>query len=181
MIRFTSVLLFLGLLLSSCGGDSRSQDDLKADIQSREKKIEKLSEKIENAEKVDEESEELVNVLLEFYRAYPEEDYAAGCLAKVHMIYSRQGDFEKATAYADTLLENYPSYVDRAQIIESQITTYEMMIEPRDVEKIRGYLKLWLKENKDAPKEKISDMEYHLKFVNMSLEDRMRMNMEELD
>jgi len=56
-----------------------------------------------------------------------------------------------------------------------------MEIKPRNVAKIKGYLELWLKENKKAPKQKIEDMEYHLKYVSMSLEERMRLNLEDLD
>lgn len=175
--------LFAGLFLfASCGdGDSRSQETIKKDIEKREKQISKMSEKTLSLEELDDESEELVDVLLEYYHAYPEEDYAAGCLSKVHMIYARMGETEKSVAYGDTLLKKYPNFVDRAKIIESQIAAYESEIKPRDVEKITKYLKMWLKENKDAPQEKIDDMQYHLKFVAMSLEERMRMNMEQLD
>lgn len=176
-------ILFVGLfVLAACGGtESRSQDTIKKDIDKREKEIAKLSEKVNALEELDAQSEELVDVLLEFYHAYPEDEYSAGCLSKVHMIYARMGEVEKSVAYGDTLLDNYPKFVDRSKIIESQIASYEALIKPRNVEKIKGYLELWLKENKDAPKDKIEDMQYHLKFVSMSLEDRMRMNMEALD
>ncbi len=178
-----STILLLSLLLASCGGDSeeRSMDTIKSEIEKKEEKIAALSTKIENADKMATESDELIDLFLEFYHTYPEEEYAASCLSKVHMIYSRTGEAKKAAAYGDTLLAKYPKFVDRSQIIESQIQIYEMAIQPRDIGKIRSYLELWLKENKKAPKEKIEDMEYHLKFVSMSLEDRMRMNMESLD
>ena len=77
--------------------------------------------------------------------------------------------------------KQFPKYKNRAQVIESQIQAYEMLVEPRNVAKIKSYLNIWLAENKKAPKQKIEDMESHLKFVDMSLEDRIRMNMEELD
>lgn len=183
MSKITPLLLLACLFIfAACGEtESRSQETIKKDIEKREKEISDLSKKVESIEDLDAESEELIDVLLEFYRAYPKEEYAAGCLSKVHMIYARMGDIEKSVAYGDTLLNKYPNFVDRAQIIESQIQSYEMMIEPRDVEKISSYLKMWLKENKNAPKQKIEDMEYHLKFVSMSLKDRMRMNLDELN
>lgn len=183
MKRVWSLFVLVAIVLASCGGNAevRPMKTIKSEIEAKEKKINALSTKIENADKTKLESDELVDLLLEFYRAYPEDEYAASCLSKVHMTYSRTGDVAKAVAYADTLLMNYPNFPDRSQMIESQIQAYEMLIQPRNVAKIKKYLEMWLKENKKAPKEKIDDMKYHLKFVNMSLEERMRMNMEVLD
>lgn len=183
MKKVWSLFVLVAIVLASCGGngDARPMDTIKSEIEAKEKKISALSTKIENADKMNAESDELVDLLLEFYRAYPEEPYSASCLSKVHMLYSRDGNATKAVAYADTLLMHYPNFPDRSQMIESQIQAYEMLIEPRNVAKIKSYLEMWLKENKNAPKEKIADMKYHLKFVDMSLEERMRMNMEVLD
>lgn len=183
MKRVWSLFVVVAIVLASCGGngDARPMKTIKSEIEAKEKKVQALSTTVKNADKMERQSDELIELLLEFYRSYPEEPYAASCLSKVHLIYSRTGDVGKSVAYADTLLEKYPDFPDRSQIIESQIQAYEMLMEPRDVNKIKSYLELWLKENKNAPKEKIADMEYHLKFVGMSLEDRMRRNMEVLD
>ena len=96
------------------------------------------------------------------------------------MLYTGLNDAMMAAAYADTLIDNYPKFIDRSQIIESQILAYEISITPRDIEKIKKYLNLWLKENKKAGKEKISEMEYHLKNVETPLLDRLGENMVDL-
>lgn len=182
MIRLFVTLSVLSLFLVSCSDDdARSKKEIKADIEKVEKKVNDLTKFGKVTPELESAAKDLDGYLLEYYHAYPEDKYSANCLSKVHMLASGLGDVKKSVAYADTLLELYPDFVDRAQIIESQIQAYEMMIEPRQVDKIKGYLKLWLKENKKAPKDKIEDMEYHLKYVGMSLEDRMRMNMEELN
>ncbi|GAB5419033.1 MAG: hypothetical protein Crog4KO_05410 [Crocinitomicaceae bacterium] len=184
----TSVLtsLFVALfVLTSCASsdtvDVRKKKVIVKEIEAAETKVNEASKSNDAAESFEESREDLMTLLLEFYHSYPKDKYAAECVTKIHMLHSAMGNTEEAIAYADTLLEQYPKAENRAQIIESQILAYEMMIKPRDVDKIKGYLELWLSENKKAPKQKIEDMEYHLKFVGMSLEDRMRMNMEELD
>lgn len=181
----TMASMFLALfMLTSCSSDDsvevRNKKEIKKDIQAAEKKVNEVSKSGAASEEFTESREALMSLLLEFYHSHPKEKYAAECVTKVHMLHSAMGNTEEAVAYADTLLDQYPKAENRAQVIESQIFAYEMM-EPRDVNKIKGYLELWLAENKKAPKQKIEDMEYHLKFVGMSLEDRMRMNMEELD
>lgn len=172
------------LVLGSCSGEDkvvRKKAEIRKDIEANEDKIMEASKAGQITEEMQQHTEDLMGYLLEFYHSYPKSKDAASCLAKVHMLHSRLGNSEKAVAYGDTLLNEYPKYENRAQIIESQIQSYEMDIKPRNVEKIKKYLKLWLAENKKAPQSKIEDMEYHLKFVDMSLEERMRMNMEDLD
>lgn len=172
------------LVLGSCSGetkDARKKSEIKKDIKASEEKIMEASKAGQVTEELKQSSEELMGYLLEFYHAYPKDKYSAECVTKVHMLHSALGNVEESVAYGDTLLNEFPKYENRAQVIESQIQSYEMLIKPRNVEKIKKYLKLWLAENKKAPKDKIEDMEYHLKFVDMSLEERMRMNMEDLD
>ena len=184
-----SILSLLGMLIcafmvtASCSSDVevRKGKDIKKDIKKVESKVMEASKTGIYNPAYKKSSNELLEYLLEYYHSYPKDKYSAECLTKVHMLHSRMGNIEKSVAYADTLLDQFPKYKNRSQVIESQIQSYEMDIKPRNIEKIKGYLELWLAENKKAPKEKIEDMEYHLKFVHMSLEERMRMNMEELD
>ena len=171
--------------LTSCSSDEandlRKKKEITKDIKAAENKVAEASKQNAGTEEFTEATQELMVYLLEFYHSYPKDSYAPECVTKVHMLHSALGNTMKAVAYGDTLLNQYPKYENRAQVIESQIQAYEMMIEPRDVTKIKGYLEMWLAENKKASKQKIEDMEYHLKYVGMSLENRMKMNMEELD
>lgn len=183
VMRFSVVILSAFMMTAACSSEPevRKGSEIKKDIKAAEAKVMEASKSGLVTPEYEKSSKELMGYLLEFYHAYPKNKYSAECLTKIHMRYSAMGDVKKSVAYADTLLDQFPKYKNRAQIIESQIQAYELDIKPRNAEKIKGYLKLWLAENKKAPKEKIEDMEYHLKFVSMSLEDRMRMNLETLD
>ena len=183
ILKTFNVFFFALFLITSCSAepDVRKKREIKKDIEVAEKKVFEASKSGQITDAYKEASEELMETLLEFYHAYPKDTYAAECVTKVHMLHAAMGNAKEAVAYGDTLLKQFPKYENRAQVIESQIQAHEMLIQPRDVEKIKGYLKLWLAENKKAPQQKIDDMKYHLKFVDMSLEDRMRMNMQELD
>jgi hypothetical protein len=168
----------LSLIIIACSSEEEQQTtDLKSKISEQEERVSELSKDIQNAEKTDSAKVELVNVLLDYYHKFPKDDYSANCLSKVHMIYSGLENTEEAAAYADTLIENYPDFVDRAQMIESQIDAYERVVKPRNPEMVKKYIKLWLKENEDAPIQKIEDMQYHLKHADVSVEERIRLNM----
>ncbi len=183
LLNLFGMLLFAFVVTASCSDEPevRKGREIKKDIKTAEAKVMEASKAGVVTPEYTESSEKLMGYLLEFYHSYPKDNYSAECLTKVHMLHARLGNIEKSVAYGDTLLDQFPKYKNRAQVIESQIQAYEIEIKPRNVEKIKGYLKMWLAENKKAPKQKIEDMEYHLKFVSMSLEERMRMNMEELD
>jgi len=181
--KFALILMATQFVLLSCAAEPevRSKREIKKDIKAAEKKVTELSMSGEVTEDFSAASDSLIEVLLEYYHAYPKDKFSAECVTKVHMLHSAMGNVKESVAYGDTLLEQFPKYKNRSQVIESQIQAYEMLIKPRNVDKIKEYLNLWLAENKDAPKQKIEDMKYHLKFVDMSLEQRMMMNMEELD
>jgi hypothetical protein len=172
----------LTTLLISCAQEVKltPKEKVKNEISDQEKRVIELSKDIEKTKETDLAKVELVNVLLGFYQKFPKDDYSANCLSKVVMLHTGMNDAAMAATYADTLIDNYPKFVDRSQIIESQIVAYEISISPRDTEKIKKYLNLWLKENKKANKEKISEMEYHLKNVETPLIDRLGQNMVDL-
>lgn len=174
-------IIAITFLIVACSETPQPQDEIKKKIAAQEERVNELSKDVKNAAETDSAKVELIQVLLDYYHEFPKDDYSANCLSKVHMIYSSQDNVEMAVAYADTLINNYPNFVDRSQMIESQIILYESDIKPRNVEAIKKYLKLWLKENKDADKEKISDTEYHLKHVDIPLEERIGMEMHELN
>jgi hypothetical protein len=171
---FIALVLFTGIY--SCQDEkSNKQEEIKEEIKKQEQTVSRLSEQQLIPESIESAKAELIAVLLKYYRSFPEDEYAASCLSKVHMTYSGLGDVKKAVAYADTLIEKYPDFADRKQIIESQIVSYEMMIQPRDKEKISEYLNLWLKENKDAPKDKVQAMKEHLENIDEPLIQRIQL------
>jgi len=171
----------IGLLIAACSEAPEPQEEFKQKISQQEDRVAELSKNVKDAAEADSAKVELIEVLLDYYHEFPKDDYSANCLSKVHMVYSSVNNVDMAVAYADTLINNYPNFVDRSQMIESQIIAYELSIKPRNVEMIKKYLNLWLKENKDANKDKISDTKYHLEHVDTPLEERIGLEMHELE
>ncbi|MCH2230754.1 MAG: hypothetical protein MK105_10455 [Crocinitomicaceae bacterium] len=116
-----------------------------------------------------EDDQALIDVLLDFYRAFPEDEHAPECLDKVHMKYTGLADFKNAAAYGDTLLTNYKNYVNRAMILESLANIYDMNVSPRDTSKVRFYNELLLSENPDMTAEKAEDIRYRLDNIELSI------------
>ncbi len=114
---------------------------------------------------------ELINRLLDYYHNYPEDLYSAECLDKVHMKYSGLNIHPRAVEYADTLLEKYPDYVNRAMVLESQGSTYDVFIQPRDTAKVRYYYELLLKENPKMDKDKKAGIKDRLKHLDMNFDE----------
>jgi len=120
---------------------------------------------------------ELINRLLDYYHNYPEDIYAAECLDKVHMKYSGMGIHVRAVEYADTLLNKYPEYVNRAMVLESQGSTYDIFIQPRDTGKVRYYYELLLKENPKMEKDKREGIKDRLKHIDMTFDEFIKYKM----
>lgn len=172
------LIISITLLLFACSED-RSQESLKAVITEKEDALKELP-----ADQVGEERDtmrlELVDALLDFYHTYPEDVYAPECLDKVHFIYSGMRDFVHAAMYGDTLLIKYPNYVNREMVIESQYNTHDMFIKPRNKDKAKYYLEMWLREYPDMPSEKREEIEYRLKYIDLTIEQIMEQQMTEL-
>ncbi len=109
--------------------------------------------------------------MLDYYHNYPEDTYAAECLDKVHMKYSGLNIHPRAVEYADTLLLKYPDYVNRAMVLESQGSTYDVFIQPRDTAKVRYYYELLLKENPKLDKDKRAGIKDRLKHLDMTFDE----------
>lgn len=163
------------LVLTSCGGSS-AQDELRKKILEKEEELTKASES--TTEEIGEDTShlELVELLLSYYRAYPKEIDAPECLDKVHMVYSALGDYRLAAAYGDTLLMYYPDYVNRPMILESQASTYDFYLQPRDTSKVRYYYELLLKEFPDLPKEKQEEIKDRLDHLELTFEELILKN-----
>jgi hypothetical protein len=177
-----SRLLIAGILsslflMTACGGDKKedsakakmTKEELKSSIKIMEDSLKILQSSklpIENLHRM-----ELVNRLLAFYRSYPEDNYSPTCLDDVHMIYSGMGVHDLSIAYADTLLSKYPKYENRAMILESQGSNYDIFTSPRDSAKVRYYYELLLKENPKMDKEKQTGIRERLVHNQLTFEE----------
>lgn len=172
---FIAVTLFIGIY--SCGNsenktDKSTKEELVSKIKVMEDSLRGLQANLNTIKQIPNLTHfELINRLLDYYHSYPKDGYAAECLDKVHMKYSGLGIHEKAVQFADTLLNNYPNYINRAMVLESQGSTYDIFIQPRDTQKIRYYYELLLKENPTMEKDKRDGIKDRLKHLDMTFDE----------
>ena len=181
------VFVFGLSLMYACGGGlnedekgSGSRVELKSRIKEMEDSIRDLQANLPQTKTIPNLTNfELINRLLDYYHAYPEDDYAAECLDKVHMKYAGLNILTRAVQYADTLLEKYPNYINRAMVLESQGSSYEY-IQPRDTSKIRFYYTKLLKENPKMDREKREGLKFRLRHLDLTFEEFIDFQMNEL-
>jgi hypothetical protein len=162
------ILLSFALFVESCGEPAKTdkKTELKTSIKQMEDSIMAIQKDPVQAAKMPSLTNiELINRLLAYYRAYPEDSFSADCLFKVHIKYSDLQAYEQSVAYGDTLIQLFPNYANKDFLLESLASTYDVLIEPRDAEKVKYYYELLLKEKIKASKRK--DIENRLKHIDM--------------
>lgn len=186
-MNYKIVLIALTVLfgIQSCGDDSSAEkatkEELKSNIKVMEDSLKGLQADLKDVKQIPNLTYfELINRLVEYYHNYPEDPYSAECLDKVHMAYSGLNIHVKAVQYADTLLEKYPKYPNRAMVLESQGSAYDIFIQPRDIAKIRYYYELLLKENPNMDKEKRKGIEERLKHLDMTFDEYIEFKMQDI-
>ncbi len=172
-VKFVIFLTVIGFFYS-CGGSGNVKSDnsiqiLKDKIKLKEESLGKSQNKDKSFSTID--HNELIALLLDFSTKFPKDPYAPVCLDKIHMAYSAIGLYSKASEYADLLLKKYPKYVNRAMILESQASNYDIFIQPRDTSKVRYYNEVLLKENPNMSKERKEDIQMKLKHLDLNLEE----------
>jgi len=181
------VFVFALSLMYACGGGlnedekgNGSRVELKSRIKEMEDSIRDLQANLPQTKTIPNLTHfELINRLLDYYHAYPEDDYAAECLDKVHMKYAGLNILTRAVQYADTLLEKYPNYINRSMVLESQGSSYEF-IEPRDTSKIRYYYTKLLKENPKMDREKREGLKFRLRHLDLTFDEFIDFQMNEV-
>lgn len=187
-IKFVFGLTVL-LIFAACGNDKKdgndapkpSKEELRGSIKQMEDSLKGLQANLSEIKQIPNLTRiELINRLLAFYYNYPEDTYAAECLDKVHMTYSGMNVHEKAIAYADTLLNKYPKYVNRAMILESQGSSYDIFMQPRDSAKVRYFYQMLLNENPSMDKDKRTGIKDRLKNNHLNFDQYIEKKMEEI-
>jgi hypothetical protein len=185
-IRFyLGCLLTLGWLLFSCGSNSNekkldkpSRKELKERIKVMEDSLKKLQSNLATIKQIPNLTHyELINRLLDYYHFYPEDEFSAECLDKVHMKYTGLNIPSKAAEYADTLLQKYPRYPNRALVLESQGSTFDAFVQPRDTSKVRYYYELLLKENPTMNKQKCLEIKERLRHLSLTFDQYIEFKM----
>ena len=175
-----SAVVFVGLIYSCSGdGDKPSKETLIERITEMEDSLKGLQANLAQTKQIPNLTHfELINRWLDYYHAYPEDEYAAECLDKVHMKYSGMGIHLRAVQYADTLLEQYPEYKNRAMVLESQGSNYDIFILPRNKAKVKFYYEMLIKENPNMDKEKLAGLKDRLKHIDMDFDQFINYKME---
>lgn len=173
------LILSLTFLIQSCGGPEKSdkKTELKTSIKQMEDSIMAIQkDPIQAAKMPSLTNIELINRLLAYYHAYPKDEFSAECLFKAHIKYSDLQAYELSVAYGDTLLQLFPNYKNKDFLLESIASTYDVLIEPRDEQKVQYYYQLLLKEKLKPAKRK--DIENRLEHIDMDFFEysQFRMN-----
>lgn len=181
-------ILMLATVVASCGSnDSKAEnskptlEEVKASIKEMEDSLQYMSKdesrviEVTNLTRI-----EYINRLRAMYAHYPENEEAPACLDKIHMVYSSMGTHPQAVAYLDTLIEKYPTYKNRAMVLESQASNYDVFIEPRDSAKVRFYYNMLLKEFPNLDKEKKAGIQKRLQHNNLTFDEYIEMLMQDV-
>ena len=173
-------------LTVSCSSDNSKVDnkpsktELKARIKEMEDSLVKLQNNLSTIKKIPNLTHlELINRLLDFYHNYPKDAYAPICLEKVHMKYTGLNIQERAVAYGDTLLKEYPNYENKALILESMGSTYDVFILPRDTTKIRKYYGELL-QMKSVPVSKKEEIKFRLDHLDLTFDQLIEMQLQKI-
>lgn len=168
------IVISICSFLASCSQSSKEKseltiEDYKAKIVAYEDSIVSFQKQQKNAPIYLKDS--LIGSLLSFYKLFPKDKSAAKCLDKIQMFYSGEGKIQWSIAYADTLIQKFPKYENRALILESQAANYDMFVNPRDTNKVKQYFSMLLNENPSMDKEKRKGVELRLHNLGMTFEE----------
>jgi len=178
-----TVILPLVVLFVACGegektSDKPTKETLKASIQEMDDSLKVLYKNVmTNAEdKVPSLAiYETINRHLAYYRAFPEDEYAATCLDKVHQLYMQEKAYENSIAYADTLLTQYKDYPKRAEVLLSIGSTYDVVL--NDKEKVKKYYNQLLREFPKLNAETKEQITFRLKHIDKTFDEMIEMQM----
>lgn len=167
-------VVFVGFIYS-CGSNSedvKTKEEIESSIKEMEDSLNRMQVDVnQNTQIPSLANQELIDRLLTYYHNFPNDAKAPEYLDKIHMKYSSLNMHQKAVQYADTLLNKYPKYINRAMVLESQGFSYDAFITPRNTKKVRYYYELLLKENPKMNKEKFEGLQDRLKHLNMTFDE----------
>lgn len=119
---------------------------------------------------------EAINRHLAYYRAYPEDEYAAECLDKVQQLFMQKKAYESSLKYIDTLLLNYPTYKNKAQVLLSAGSTGEIV---QDTTIIRKYYTKLLVEYPKIDAETKEMVSFRLKNLHLTFDQLIDLQIKE--
>lgn len=113
----------------------------------------------------------LVEKYIAFQSQFPKSEKAPEMLDKAHMVYSGVGLYRKSVQMGDRILKEYPKYINRAMILESQAVSYDLFLVPRDSTKVRYYYSILLKENPKLERTRKEEINFRLKNNHLTIDE----------
>lgn len=167
------LLIVLGFSLWSCSG-SGSKAETKEDVAAEFKAYEDSLFKSQNSIAAKQDMKggmEYAERCMAMAHRYPKDKDAAKYMDKAHMTFASLGLYARSADIADSIITFYPRYENRAMVLESAASTYDMFIIPRNKDKVKKYYEMLLKENPKMPKEQRESLELRLKHIDLTYEE----------
>jgi hypothetical protein len=120
-----------------------------------------------------------INRCIEFYRTFPENDYAPYAIEKAAGMYDALRITQKAVEWRDTLIANYPNYDRMLFVLEQQKVNYDSF-EVYEPEKIKFYIEKML-QLETLTADKREELEFRLDNINLNFMDLARLRNPDLD
>ena len=111
---------------------------------------------------------EAINRQLAFYHNYPEDQYSAECLDRALQLYTQMKAYPRALAYSDTLLDQYPNYNRRTEVMLNAGSIADAILNNRT--KAKAYYEKLLKEVPELNGETKELVEFRLEHIDLSFE-----------
>lgn len=108
---------------------------------------------------------------LNVYHRFPKTEEAPRYLDKAHIIFASVGLHQRSVILADSLIAMYPTYKNRAMVLESLAGAYDVFVIPRQKAKVQYYYEMLLKENPKMDAEQRKQIENRLKYVDLTFDE----------
>ncbi len=102
---------------------------------------------------------------------FPKTKKAPYYLDKAHIILAGIGLHRRSAELGEKLLVDYPFYENRLMVIESVASSYDVLIVPRDKNKVEKYYQLLLKEGKKLSEERKKEIQFRLEHSELTFEE----------
>lgn len=103
---------------------------------------------------------------IDFYKNFPEHDFAPEALEKASAMYMAINLDQRAADWRDTLIENYPNFIRILDILELQKAVYDNF-DTYNPEMIKKYSQMMLDLGDKLPAKKREEIEFRLEHIEL--------------
>lgn len=102
---------------------------------------------------------------------FPKSKEAPKFMDKAHIIFASANLHQRSVIIADSLIQMYPMYKNRAMVLESLAGAYDVFVVPRQKDKVKKYYEMLLKENPKMKAEQRKQIEDRLKYIDLTFDE----------